>query len=128
MRDPAHGPAEHDAALAQSSHLPHVLASLCATQLHADHIGLAATGFRDTSRVAAGSAELWRDILTGNREQVLHGIVRCNKLLADLQRALADHDDAAVTEWLNLADRSALPLTPVEPNRLTPSVSRKHLR
>lgn len=93
-------PEAHDAALAESSHVPHVLASLCASQLAPSHVDLAATGFRDTSRVAAGAPELWRDILLGNREPVLAGLVQCQQLLEDLRQAMLASDGDAVAAWL----------------------------
>ena len=61
-----------------------------------DALPLAATGFRDTSRVAAGSVPLWTDILQDNRSAVLAALQDC---LAQLQRALEDNDAEAIN-WL----------------------------
>lgn len=70
---------EHDAIVAHISHLPHLLASsLCAYLAEKDGAGAllkhAGGGFRDTTRVAGGSAELWKQILMSNREQVIDAI------------------------------------------------------
>ena len=57
----------HDATLARTSHLPHVLASALAGMLKDEDAELAATGFRDTTRVAGGDPELWTQISLANR-------------------------------------------------------------
>lgn len=73
-------PADHDAAMARISHLPHVVAS--ALVAHAagdtDALELAGNGFRDTTRIASGSPGLWRHILEQNAgavDQSLAGLV-----------------------------------------------------
>jgi prephenate dehydrogenase len=69
-------PGEHDMLVAAASHLPHLVAvSLCnaINGLSADNekiLPLLAGGFRDTTRVASGSPEMWRDILLSNREPI----------------------------------------------------------
>ncbi len=69
-------PENHDAAFAAVSHLPHLLAfayfSAVAQQpAGRDFLSLAGPGFRDFTRIAASDPEMWRDILTANREEVL---------------------------------------------------------
>ncbi|NKB23485.1 MAG: prephenate dehydrogenase/arogenate dehydrogenase family protein [Kiritimatiellae bacterium] len=69
-------PEEHDKVLAQTSHLPHMMASLLAATVgHAEplkHTGLfCGTGFRDASRLAEGSPEVWVDIIKSNQQQTL---------------------------------------------------------
>ncbi|MHC5067949.1 MAG: prephenate dehydrogenase [Planctomycetota bacterium] len=93
--------ATHDQAVASASHLPHILASLTARQLDDDALTLAASGFRDTSRVAAGSPALWRSILLANRDAVSALLTRCQHDLADLDAALNTNDEAAIETWLN---------------------------
>ncbi len=67
-------PAVHDRIFAAVSHLPHVLAfalvDLLAARPDADEVfRYAASGFRDFTRIAAGSPEMWRDISLANRER-----------------------------------------------------------
>ena len=93
-------PSDHDRAVATASHLPHVLAAASAALLDDDGLRLAATGFRDVSRVAAGSPELWRDILRENRHAVGERIAHARELLAELQRALESNDATAIEAWL----------------------------
>ncbi|MFJ1872620.1 prephenate dehydrogenase [Streptomyces chartreusis] len=61
--------AEHDRAVALTSHAPHLVSSLLAARLlHGEQtqLGLAGQGLQDVTRLAAGSAELWTDILGSN--------------------------------------------------------------
>lgn len=64
--------AEHDDVFAAVSHLPHLLAFALVDMLagmprSADYFNYAASGFRDFTRIAAGSPEMWRDISVANR-------------------------------------------------------------
>jgi prephenate dehydrogenase len=74
-------PAEHDAAVARASHVPHILAAATAKQLRGPGVPLAAGGFRDTSRVAAGDPELWHGILSSNTDEI---VAVLSEVLADL--------------------------------------------
>jgi len=70
---------EHDAIVAHVSHLPHLMASaLCAYLAEkspdAQWLELSGGGFRDTTRVAGGDEELWKQILMGNRQEVIAAI------------------------------------------------------
>ena len=63
-------PDEHDRAVARTSHLPHLLASLVAGRLAEappGHLALSGQGVRDVTRVAAGDPELWQQIVSGQR-------------------------------------------------------------
>jgi len=64
-------PELHDVFVSRTSHLPHVtaaaLASLILNPAHPEaQAALCATGFRDTTRIASGSPEMWRDIALAN--------------------------------------------------------------
>ncbi len=62
-------PEEHDAAVARTSHLPHLLAALVAgrlTDAPRSHLALAGQGVRDVTRIAAGDPLLWQQIVAGN--------------------------------------------------------------
>ncbi len=67
------GPEEHDKAVARTSHVPHLLASLIAGTLAGatpDHLALSGQGVRDVTRVAAGDPALYSQIIGGNAEAV----------------------------------------------------------
>ncbi|MGP1614069.1 MAG: prephenate dehydrogenase, partial [Pollutimonas bauzanensis] len=66
----------HDTILASVSHVPHLLSSVFMWQVAGAHdsdlrMTLAGSGFRDFTRIAAGSPEIWRDIFLANRSAVL---------------------------------------------------------
>ena len=69
-------PAAHDALLARASHLPQIVASALAAALEGEQIDgklvieYGAGGLRDTTRIAASSAEMWRDICLTNRDAI----------------------------------------------------------
>lgn len=93
-------PALHDRAVAAASHLPHVLAATTAAGLDAEAAPLAASGFRDTTRVAGGCPALWSDILLHNRDAVLAALSAASGRLQALAGALERGDAAAVGAWL----------------------------
>lgn len=71
------GAEQHDRVVANVSHLPHLAASVLAEVVAAnskdreDILRLAAGGFRDTTRVALGNPQLWRDICLTNRSELV---------------------------------------------------------
>jgi prephenate dehydrogenase len=67
-------PGDHDRALAITSHLPHLAAAALAGTLDRGLFDLAATGYRDTTRIAAGDPELWTAIFAQNRTAVLEAL------------------------------------------------------
>ncbi len=101
MRTVRMSPAEHDRKLALTSHLPHVAAAALASLLSADELALAATGFRDTTRVASGDPRLWAPILQQNSEAVGAGIDRLIDRLQALKQAAASADQ---TDLIRLLD------------------------
>ncbi|CAM5779111.1 prephenate dehydrogenase/arogenate dehydrogenase family protein [Castellaniella caeni] len=88
-------PDAHDRALGCVSHLPHFLAAAYMAQVvraeDADtRLGLAGTGFRDFTRIAAGSPEVWRDIFFSNRAAVLGELADFERVLGRWRAALED--------------------------------------
>jgi prephenate dehydrogenase len=67
-------PEEHDRALALTSHLPHLLACALAGILPPELSELTATGFRDTTRIAAGDPGLWKAICEHNFTAILDAL------------------------------------------------------
>ena len=81
-------PEIHDTLVSRSSHLPHVVAATLASHiLNPAHPkqqdALCANGFRDTTRIASGSPEMWRDIALANRQNLAKSL---NAFIADLQK------------------------------------------
>ena len=77
--------ADHDQALAVTSHLPHLLAFAFMQQVNDDHMPLTGGGFRDFTRIAAANEELWWRILRLNKEPVL---TSAKRFIDDLQRLI----------------------------------------
>jgi prephenate dehydrogenase len=101
-------PEQHDLLVSRSSHLPHVVAATLAGQiLHPAaprlQAALCATGFRDTTRIASGSPEMWRDIALANRRHLGRALDGFVAELKQFQAALRRNDDAAVAEFFATA-------------------------
>jgi prephenate dehydrogenase len=94
-------PDEHDRAVAAVSHVPHLVASALAAATEREDLPLAAGGWRDTTRVASGDVELWRQILTENRPHVLQSLMSFEKVLSEFRQALQQNDAAAITRLLD---------------------------
>lgn len=96
-------PEEHDRALALTSHLPHLAAAALAGLLPPELASLTATGFRDTTRVAAGDPSLWTGIFQHNHAALLDALARLTERLDDFRRALQRDDAAALDSLLTQA-------------------------
>ncbi len=100
----------HDELVSRSSHLPHVVAAVlvhCVLNpaLPEAQARLCANGFRDATRVASGSPEMWRDIALANRDnlaRVLDGFVGN---LESFRRLLESGEAAAIEEFFVQAKR-----------------------
>lgn len=96
-------PEEHDRALALTSHLPHLAASALAGIVPPELFELTATGFRDTTRVAAGDPPLWTAIFMHNRAAVRSALQRFTQQLERFQSALDAGDAHALDTLLTQA-------------------------
>lgn len=96
-------PREHDRILAMTSHAPHVLAAaLAAVTPDADR-RFTAGGWRDTTRVAGGDAELWADILLDNAAQVTKAVSTMHGYTQRMLDALAAGDRRRLVRLLTTA-------------------------
>lgn len=101
-------PAEHDEVLASVSHVPHFLSSVFMWQVasaeNADlRLSLAGSGFRDFTRIAAGSAEVWRDIFLSNKQAVLRELKEVREAFARAEQALLESDEESLYDFLERA-------------------------
>lgn len=99
-------PAEHDRAAALVSHIPHVAAAALVELLageNPDFHRLCAGGFRDTTRVASGSPELWTAILSQNRREAERGLGKLIGILEKFRLAVASDDTATLNHLLSRA-------------------------
>jgi prephenate dehydrogenase len=101
-------PQTHDVLVSRSSHLPHVVAAQLANfVLSPRHPGqqwlLCANGFRDTTRIASGSPEMWHDIAMANRKNIVPALSAFEAGLREFKRALRRGDEKAIAEFFEQA-------------------------
>ena len=98
---------EHDRLVARISHLPHVVAVVCAlVALEREDDGrLAGGGLRDTSRVAAGDPLMWTEILMENRRELLAPLRECAGMLNEIAGLLEEEKEKPLAAVLEDAQR-----------------------
>jgi prephenate dehydrogenase len=101
-------PELHDELVSRSSHLPHVvaagLANYVLSPLHSKQQALlCANGFRDTTRIASSSPEMWRDIALANRQNLGRVLGVFIDDLREFQHALEAEDEPAIQEFFEKA-------------------------
>ncbi|KQQ86904.1 prephenate dehydrogenase [Massilia sp. Leaf139] len=104
-------PEEHDQVFAAVSHLPHLLAFALvddiANKPHADRLfQYAASGFRDFTRIAGSSPEMWRDISLANRDALLTELDAYLAQLTVLRARLAANDGPGLEAIYTNAQRA----------------------
>ena len=115
---------EHDRVFAAVSHLPHLLSFALVSEIAsraeaAELFGFAAGGFRDFTRIAGSSPEMWRDIALQNRDALLAELDRYGVRLA-VFRELIEKRDGPALERLMAEARSARAAWAATPRRGTP--------
>ena len=98
-------PQDHDAALAATSHLPHLLAFAYMAQVSNEHLPLTGGGFRDFTRIAAANPELWWRIMRLNRGALSEALDDYSQNLAALVAALEQGDEATGLALIRAAAR-----------------------
>jgi prephenate dehydrogenase len=103
-------PQLHDELVARCSHLPHLIAAELANYVldgthPAEQSLLCANGFRDTTRIASGSPEMWRDIAVANREQLAKVLGVYIEDMQGLRRAIEAGDTAALEKFFTQAKK-----------------------
>ena len=93
-------PKDHDRSVAAISHMPHLVASALAAATPEEELQLASTGWLDTTRIAGGAPELWRQILVDNRSGVLKSLDKFEKVLASFRRALERQEHEQLLQLL----------------------------
>ena len=103
-------PQIHDDLVSRSSHLPHVVAAELANYVLSpahpkEQAMLCATGFRDTTRIASGSPEMWRDICLANRKNLARVLGVFIEDLQEFRLALEQGDVKAIEDFFELAKK-----------------------
>jgi prephenate dehydrogenase len=120
------GPDQHDALVAVVSHVPHLTAATLmdlasgVSQEHAALLQLAAGGFRDMTRIAAGQPSIWPDICDENAPAIVDTLDSLIAALTEMRRRVADGDRDGLFEVLDRAAsaRRALPEAAPRPEGL----------
>lgn len=123
-------PEEHDKVFAAVSHLPHLLAFALVDDIaNKPHAPLlfqyAASGFRDFTRIAGSSPEMWRDISLANQPALLHELDAYLAQLNSLRARLAAQDGQAIEavyanaqharqQWIEAIEAAETPAAPTE--------------
>lgn len=102
---------QHDAVLAATSHLPHVLAytlvdALSSSDASEDIFRCAAGGFRDFTRIASSDPVMWRDIAIANKTELLKSIDLFSEHLTRLRSAVQDDNADELLDTFNRAKRA----------------------
>jgi prephenate dehydrogenase len=98
--------AEHDQALAMTSHLPHLVAAALVAIQSEPYFRFAGKGLLDTTRVASGDPALWRQIIALNRPNVLAALDQYGRQLTALCSAIQQSDDVALERLLAAAKKN----------------------
>jgi len=105
------GVVQHDAIYAAVSHLPHLLSyALMASVVNSEdadqklsHVG---AGFKDFTRIAASSPEMWRDICLGNRTAILKELDQYLLIVNHMRKLISDNDGPGLEKLFNKASKA----------------------
>jgi prephenate dehydrogenase len=123
-------PGRHDALVAVVSHVPHLTAAALMTvadqraEEHTALLRLAAGGFRDMTRIAAGHPAIWLDICAENRNAIVDALDSLLDRLGRLRRSVADDDRELLLTELSRAREARANL----PGRVAASTELAELR
>ncbi len=115
-------PAQHDALVAVVSHVPHLTAATLMDlaagvgEEHAALLQLAAGGFRDMTRIAAGQPSIWPDICDDNAEAIVATLDLLIDALGAMRRTVAEHDHRSLLEVLGRASEARRALSERAPS------------
>ena len=98
--------ATHDRLVARTSHLPHLVAAALVAAVSEDGVSdelraLCGKGFRDTTRIAAGSPEMWGDIVSSNREHIRGALVGMQRQLQHIVDLMDDEEMETLASYLD---------------------------
>lgn len=100
-------PQEHDTMVAKSSHIPHLTAVLLSSLLESesDFRAYIGDGFRDSTRIAAGDPNVWRDIFLYNANAILEDLERFQCKLNQMKACLESDNGIEILQTLNAVKR-----------------------
>ncbi len=102
-------PEEHDLIFAAVSHMPHVVAYAIINTImdvNPNILHFGGTGLKDMSRIALSPAELWRDICSSNKDEVLNVLKKFSSTISDLIEKLQNSDWPGLEQEFNKAQEA----------------------
>ena len=96
-------PEKHDNVVSRLSHLPHAVSAALSNTCQKCDLKLAAGGFKDTTRIASGAPELWKDIFLTNKKNIARDIKLFKKELSKIEAALKKGKHAELLRLLKKA-------------------------
>ena len=105
------GSVQHDAIYAAVSHLPHLLSyALMASVVNSEDadqkLGHVGAGFKDFTRIAASSPEMWRDICLGNPTAILKELDQYLLIVNHMRKLIAEGNGAGLEKLFNQASKA----------------------
>ena len=98
-------PETHDKLVGEASHLPHAVAACLMHAVSSPAFKVAATGLRDTTRIAAAASSIWQPIFSSNRRVLLAALNRFEWQLRIFKKLLQDRDPEKLARFLDQAQR-----------------------
>lgn len=102
-------PDRHDFLIAATSHLPHLAAAAMVSLIETlkekkeEFLPLIARGFKDTTRIALSSPEMWKDICLTNEENIINMIEKLQNLLGEIKEHILRGESAFLQEKFDKA-------------------------
>ncbi len=96
-------PEEHDKIVAYISHLPHLVAYGLMGAIPQEYLEYAAQGFKDTTRVASSSPQMWNDICMVNKKNIVKSLDELVKNLAAYRKAIIGKDESGLMDHFEKA-------------------------
>ena len=93
-------PEDHDEKLAMISHLPHLMASLLVNVADDGAMKLVGSGWKDLTRVASGSPDMWDAICQHNASAIVAQLDELQIRITQLRNNLQNHDNGELCRWL----------------------------
>ena len=96
-------PQEHDRILAFTSHLPHIVAYALMAALPDGDLEYCGQGFKDSTRIAASTPQIWADICLGNSKNIVTGLDEMTRKLAAIRRSVVMQEPKSLIDFFKNA-------------------------
>ena len=98
-------PQTHDRILAFTSHLAHILAFSLISTVPSEYLKFAASGLKDTTRIASSDAQIWEDIFITNNKELISSLDSFEDFIMQFKKALKRKDRKLLHKFLRNAKR-----------------------